>query len=102
MIPNPHKTEKQGLAPHTYSPTSQVQNSWSKTMGYHIITGPQTPKIMKISTINSWSPTLGDGQHSKPGKGNPMEGIYDVYVWWLSLILLCIGGMTIISGYNQA
>ena len=74
-------------------------------MGYYYVTGPQTPIITKNATLNSWPSSfychaLRDGRHGQKSIGTPRGAIYNVYVRWLLLPVLCIGGMTITSGYD--
>ena len=67
---------------------------------------PHTSKLTKIATLNSWQSifychALGDGRHGETSIGTPRGDIQCIYVWWLLLPVLCIGGTTIKSGYDR-
>ncbi len=105
MLPPPQEAEKRGLAPPDLFPHKSNAKIPVLNNGVSHQMQTSTPKITKIATMKSWSPSfychaLGNGQHSKTSIETLRGDIYNLYVRWLSPPVLCIGGTTITSGYD--
>jgi hypothetical protein len=76
-------------------------------MGYYYVTRPQTPKITKNTTMNAYPPTfychaLEDQLYGKMGIGTLGQYKHNVYVRWLSPLVLCINGTMIMTHNDPA
>ncbi len=102
----PQEGEKQGLAPPDLFPHKSNVKILVLNNGVSHQMQTSTPKITKIATMNSWSPSfychaLGIGRHSKTSIETLRGDIFNLYVRWLLPSVLCIGGTTITSSYNR-
>jgi hypothetical protein len=89
MLSSPHEAEKRGLAPQDIFPhTCRVKIPVLNVgVSHHVPTSYPKNHIAMLSE-------MGDRI------GTPRGDIYNVYVRWLLLPVLCIGGTTITSGYD--
>jgi hypothetical protein len=106
MLPSPHEAEKQGLPPQDIFPhmcsvkilVLNVGVSHHKGTSYSKNHKNRHPEFMAIYFLlpcsQRWATQLNEHR-------NPKGDMYNVYVWWLSPPVLCIGSTAITSGYDQ-